>query len=173
MRLDEVSAEAVYLKVSGSHRAGGLNSGRYRVKSMEKVDGGYDVGITSWTDGLIFVPERTTRELMFTNKQRMPITPTMAYSMLHVQESGEVYDKKDFDANDPEILVHGYGRLTLSQIKNQIKNKLLAMTEMSIDNIDYELNNGILKTLVQAVKDAEAELSSPQMKRKITMRNKQ
>lgn len=90
-----------------------------------------------------------------------------------VNESGEVYDKKDFDPSDPEILVHGYGRLTLSQIKNQIKNKLLAMTEMSIDNIEYELNNGILKTLVQAVKDAEAELNTPQMKRKITMRNKQ
>ena len=89
-----------------------------------------------------------------------------------LKESGEIYDKKDFDPADPEVLIQGYGRLNLSQIKEQIKNKLLAMSEMSIDNIDYELNKGILQTLVNAVKDVEAELNSPQMKRKITLRNR-
>jgi len=78
MKLNEIAAEPVYLKVSGSHRAGGLNSGKYRVKSMEQRDDGYDVGITSWADGFIFVPNRTTKGLMFVAKNGMPISPPQA-----------------------------------------------------------------------------------------------
>ena len=78
MKLNEIAAEPVYLRVSGSHRAGGLNSGKYRVRSMERRDDGFDVGIKSWTDGFIFVPDRTTKELMFVAKNGQPLTPMQA-----------------------------------------------------------------------------------------------
>jgi hypothetical protein len=88
-------------------------------------------------------------------------------------EGAEIYDKKDFDPNDPEVLIDGYGRLLLSQIKQKIKDKLLIMSEDTIDNIDYELKNGTLQVLVDAVKDVEREMNSPQMKRKATLRARQ
>jgi len=78
MKLNEIAAEPVYLKVSGSHRSAGLNSGKYRVRSMERENDGYRVGIKSWTNGFIFVPDRTTKEMMFVAKNGMPISPPQA-----------------------------------------------------------------------------------------------
>lgn len=86
--------------------------------------------------------------------------------------SGQIYDKKDFDHNDPEVLIDGYGRLLLSQIKQRIKTMLQGMSEMPVDQIAQELNSGTLQKFIQAVQDVEKELNTPQMKRKITMRNK-
>ena len=91
---------------------------------------------------------------------------------MNLNEVAGIKDKKNFDPEDPEVLIDGFGVLLLSQIKRQIKNKLLAMSEMSIDNIDYELNEGVLQLFVDAVKEVEAELNSPQMKRKATMMRK-
>ena len=78
MKLNEIAAEPVYLKVSGSHRSAGLNSGKYRVRSMEQEDDGFKVGIKSWTDGFIFVPNRTTKELMFVARNGQPLSPMQA-----------------------------------------------------------------------------------------------
>lgn len=83
MRLDEIaSAEPVYLKIKGQYAQAGVRAGKYRVKSMTQLENGFDVGVTSWADGTMFVPDRTNKDLMFVSKSGQPITPARAYSIL-------------------------------------------------------------------------------------------
>jgi hypothetical protein len=93
-----------------------------------------------------------------------------------LRESGEIYDKRNFDPQDPEVLIHGYGRLTLSQIDARISKLLQDMSERAaegdIDYVDHQMINSNLNKFISAAQDARKELQTPQMKRRVTMMRK-
>lgn len=92
-----------------------------------------------------------------------------------VTESGELFLRRDepIDFNDPEILIHGYGRLLRSQLHNKIGCYLADMAEKAkqgnLEAVKYMLDKSPLGSLVDAALDAEKELNTPQMKRKATL----
>jgi hypothetical protein len=90
-----------------------------------------------------------------------------------ITESGYITDPKDFDPDNVEVQIKGYGVLTLSQIKNKIK-KMLETLAAKVDvlepeSLKYAMDNSVLPHMIQAYVDATAELNTPQMKRKKTI----
>lgn len=97
--------------------------------------------------------------------------------IIELRESGEIYDKQNFNPEDPEVLIHGYGRLKLSQIYQKLSKDLADLSEKAADHsdpktIEWALDNSSFRTLLKAAQDVEKELASPSMKRKITMMRK-
>jgi hypothetical protein len=85
MKLREIvteSAQSVYIVISGSV-GGGAHPGKYRIRSMEKRNGGYDVGIKSWADGFLFVPDSGIKGVTFKMKNGMPISPGQADQLIN------------------------------------------------------------------------------------------
>lgn len=93
-----------------------------------------------------------------------------------ITESGYITDPKDFDPDNVEVQIKGYGVLTLSQIKNKIK-KMLETLAAKVDVLEPEslkhaMDQSVLPYMIQAYVDATAELNTPQMKRKATIARK-
>lgn len=93
-----------------------------------------------------------------------------------ITESGYITDPKDFDPENVEVQIQGYGVLTLSQIKNKIKGMLEALAKkvdvLEPESLKYAMDNSVLPYMIQAYVDATAELNTPQMKRKATLARK-
>jgi len=93
-----------------------------------------------------------------------------------ITESGTITDPKDFDPDNVEVQIQGYGVLTLNQIKNKIKKMLEALAaEVDVlepKSLKYAMDNSVLPYMIQAYVDATAELNTPQMKRKATIARK-
>lgn len=92
-------------------------------------------------------------------------------------EHGEIFDKKNFDPKNPEVLVKGFGRFKLNQLKKDVQLKLEDLYKKSklsnFSAINELLNpNGVLVHYVKAILDVERELNSSSIKRKITLMNK-
>ncbi len=88
-------------------------------------------------------------------------------------ESGELFRGETVDFNDPEILIHGYGRLLRSQLHKKIGGYLADMAQKAnqgdLEAVKYMIEKSPLKDLVDAALDADKELNTPQMKRKATL----
>jgi hypothetical protein len=87
---------------------------------------------------------------------------------------GELSNKKEFDPNDPEIIVKGVGVYKLNQLKQNVHEKLAdlvkKMEEGDYHFVDYALSpKGILAHFIKALLEVEKELNSPMVKRKISL----
>jgi hypothetical protein len=92
-------------------------------------------------------------------------------------EFGELADKKKFNEKNPEIIVKGVGKYTLDSLKTNILRKLEDLVRRAqadeFDFINEQLNpKGILNHFIKAVLDVQAEIGSPNIKRKLTIRKK-
>lgn len=94
----------------------------------------------------------------------------------HITESGYITDPKDFDPENIEVQIQGYGVLTLNQIKQRIKSNFEQLAKkvdiLEPESLQSALKNSSLPHLIQAYVDATNELNTPQMKRKATISRK-
>ena len=85
-------------------------------------------------------------------------------------------DMKDgkFDEKNPQVQISGYGVTNLKTLRDSLSRKFMDLAKKSkkgdVKNVEYLLKkNGVLMGFVEALVDANKELSSSKMKRKITM----
>tara|TARA_R110002020_G_scaffold65099_1_gene172116 strand:- start:311 stop:634 length:324 start_codon:yes stop_codon:yes gene_type:complete len=85
-------------------------------------------------------------------------------------------DMKDgkFDEKNPQVQISGYGVTNLKTLQDSLSRKFMDLAKKAkkgdVENIEYILKkNGVLMGFVEALVDANKELSSSKMKRKITM----
>lgn len=93
-------------------------------------------------------------------------------------EYGEIADKKKFNPENPEILVKGVGKFTRKTLEKVIIQKLEDAIEKAKKSdfaaVDEAINaNNILSHYVKSILDVEKELSTPNIKRKITLMKKE
>lgn len=91
-------------------------------------------------------------------------------------KGGEIADKKSFDPEDPEVYVYGYGKLLYSQIREKVARELDRYSSQvkqgnykNVSNMLDDSGNGVLARMVAALESVDRELSTPGMKRKITL----
>ena len=86
-----------------------------------------------------------------------------------------IEDTKDFDHDNIEVQVKGWGVLTLSQLREKIKRQLAELS-VTVDKnpqaVQHAINKGVLTYMINGYIDALDELESPQMKRKRTLAKK-
>lgn len=85
-------------------------------------------------------------------------------------------DMKDgkFDPKNPQVHIQGYGVVNLKTLQDNLSSKFLDLSKRAkkgdVKNIEHLLKkNSVIQGFVQALVDADKQLNSPQMKRKITM----
>jgi hypothetical protein len=81
-------------------------------------------------------------------------------------------DPKDFNPDNVEVLIKGYGVVTLNQLRDKIKRhfgELTKVLDVNPKSVQYTINSGTLPYMINAYIDALDELDSPQMKRKATI----
>jgi len=94
------------------------------------------------------------------------------------EKAGKIHKMKPDNPEDPDVLVKGVGVYTLSRLKKNVSDKIKDLygrsTSGDFDLISKQIGDkkSILRHMVQAIIEAEAELKTPQMKRKITMMKK-
>ena len=94
------------------------------------------------------------------------------------EKSGKVHKMLPERPEDPDVLVKGVGVYRLSSLKKNVSDKIKDLYSRSTSG-DFDLifkqisdKKSILRHMVQAVIEVEAELKTPQMKRKITIMKK-
>ncbi len=85
-------------------------------------------------------------------------------------------DMKDgkFDPKNPQVHISGYGVTNLKTLQDSLSRKFTDLAKKAkkgdVENIEYILKkNGVLMGFVEALVDANKELASSAMKRKITI----
>lgn len=85
-------------------------------------------------------------------------------------------DMKDgkFDEKNPQVHITGYGVMSMKAIHNNLSKKFMDLSKRAkkgeIENINSVLyKSGVVKQMVESLLNAEKQLKSPGMKRKITM----
>jgi hypothetical protein len=83
MRIDEIAdkKDRVYLRIAKVPGHSGY--GKYRVRGMRRVSGGWDVTIQSWTEGDIFYPADGRKGMVLALANNMPISAEAAYEILN------------------------------------------------------------------------------------------
>lgn len=100
------------------------------------------------------------------------------YKMLQEgQKAGEIDPKSD-DPSDPTVMIRGFGSMLLSQLKQDVEQKLGDLHKRSKRG-DFEMawyqiagKGGLTQILphkLQAIKDADEAMETRVWKRKITM----
>ena len=100
---------------------------------------------------------------------------------------GSIYDMKaqikdgTFNPDDPEVLIHGWGRLSLKGVERWIAKDLADLAgrakrggEISIENIDSRLfaKAAPLMHKIKAAREVYEQMKSSQYKRAVTMYKK-
>jgi len=91
-----------------------------------------------------------------------------------IKESGELANKKVFDLENPDVLVHGFGVLNKNSVKQKVLQRIDAARNAVVED-DYDLayyhlyRDSLTSDFLSALIDVEEELNTPVMKRKITM----
>jgi hypothetical protein len=79
-------------------------------------------------------------------------------------ESGELWRGETNNPADPEILIHGFGRMQRSQLHSKIGNYLADMSEKAkqgnLKSVKYMIEQSPLRDLIDAALDAEKELEA-------------
>ena len=93
------------------------------------------------------------------------------------EAKGSIYDTKPKsvkDAEDPEVLIQGFGRMKYSQLKKMIARGFEDMAKRAKRGLDFDWSS--LEVMMkqgqehlEAVQDIEKEMESSKYKRKITM----
>tara|TARA_B100000945_G_C20420650_1_gene617794 strand:- start:34 stop:345 length:312 start_codon:yes stop_codon:yes gene_type:complete len=75
------------------------------------------------------------------------------------------------DAQDPEVYIHGFGRLQFSQMKQRLVRASEDFLKWSkrgdVDYIENKLK--AYQSMVEGIRDVEKEMSKPSWKKKITI----
>ena len=93
---------------------------------------------------------------------------------------GSVWEPKSIrthaDAMDPEVLVHGVGRMSYSQLQSNLKRKSIDITRM-IDEQEFDQLNSrmeVFQHFLSAASDVTKQMNSPAYKTRITkLKNKE
>lgn len=103
-------------------------------------------------------------------------------SKVQPEVAGRIHlnDDGTFDPSDPEIVISGYGILSLSKAKQKLKRDLAALSERTAGNGPGEFQSilhlidrhSIIQTFTRAIYDVYHQLQDPQIKRKITRMRK-
>ena len=106
---------------------------------------------------------------------------------LNEDKSGSIYDMKKqikdgtFDPKNPEVLIHGWGRLSLKSLERMISKQLSDLAnaakmggELKIKNIDSLLfkKHSVLQSKIKAANDVYQQMNSSQYKRAVTIYKK-
>ena len=79
-----------------------------------------------------------------------------------VREESTISTMNKEDPNDPEVHIQGYGVVTLRQLEKSIVKMIHQLAEMAEqgnwDNINHNINKGLLQTKLQAVIDTKEDL---------------
>ena len=93
------------------------------------------------------------------------------------EKVGTIYDKTPNtleDAENPEVLISGFGRLRLNQVYEVIQKNISALSKLS-ESKNYDGMKSTMKTLNLFMESADAvekEMNTSQYKRKLTMLRK-
>ena len=95
------------------------------------------------------------------------------FTQLNEAKSGYIYDTKPTtskEAEDPEMVVQGYGRLRYTQVKNKLIEYSEGFVKFAKNGqwSSIESNMKIYHVFLEAIKDVEDEMSSSVWKRKTT-----
>ena len=96
------------------------------------------------------------------------------------EAKGSIWDTKPKsvkDAEDPEVLIQGFGRMKYSQLKKMISNGFDDMARRAKRGMSMDFESLLTlmkqgKEMLEAVIDIEKEMESSKYKRKITMLKK-
>ena len=102
----------------------------------------------------------------------------MRYTELN--ESGSIHwEDEDFDADNPTVLIRGYGTLKYKTLQQAIARDLAEMSNRVLDgSLEVVANHQLKDPLsafngkVQAYLDVAKELAKPSIKRKLTIHKK-
>ena len=102
----------------------------------------------------------------------------MRYTELN--ESGSIHwEDEKFDADNPTVLIRGYGTLTYKTLQQAIARDLAEMSQRVADgSLEVVANHQLLDSKsafngkVQAYLDVTRELEKPTIKRKLTLHKK-
>ena len=101
-------------------------------------------------------------------------------SLLKEGKVGAIWDMKSqikkgtFNPDDPEIIVKGWGRVTLKRLQRDIVDELKDLAKKGHDSLGFKnmlsmlKDGGVLMDKIQAVVDVYGELKSSTVKRAIT-----
>jgi len=93
------------------------------------------------------------------------------------EKVGTIYDKTPKtieDAENPEVLVQGFGRVRLNQVHDLIQKKVNELSKLS-QSKNYNGMKSTMKMLtlfMDAADEVEKEMNTSQYKRKLTMLRK-
>ena len=81
------------------------------------------------------------------------------------------------DLDNPNVIISGYGVMSLNRLRKEISGRLQELSKMTDKNTDklyFEVLNdrGILRLFVSALQDVEKQLASASVKRQMTMLRK-
>ena len=107
--------------------------------------------------------------------------------LLKEEKYGSIYDMKaqmkdgTFDPKNPEVLIHGWGRLPLKSVHKWIAKHLsdiasyaVTVSDRTAKNMDHELfaKHSPLQHKIKALIDVYKNMNSPQYKRAVTIYNR-
>ncbi len=97
---------------------------------------------------------------------------------------GSIYDMKKkikdgtFDPKNPEVLIHGWGRISLKSLERMISKQLSELAsaakiggELKMKNIDSLLfkKHSVIQSKIKAANDVYQQMNSSQFKRAVTI----
>jgi len=99
--------------------------------------------------------------------ERGPWTKTKtgnAFEDNTMNEDSEIYQFNNEDPNNPEIYIHGYGRLMLNQVEDSVVRKLEELVKIAkrgdFDTIQQLLDKDLLQLMMKAIVDTKEELQT-------------
>ena len=107
------------------------------------------------------------------NKKKTGYEPVEGVEESLYNVSQDMKDGK-FDVKNPQVHISGYGVTNLKTLRDSLSRKFIDLAKKAkkgdVENLEYLLKrNGVLMGFVDALVDANKQLNSSQMKRKITM----
>lgn len=83
---------------------------------------------------------------------------------MRLDQLESIYAKNPEDPMNPEVLIQGYGRLNLKQLEAKVVSMFKEIAEMgeqgNWDNVEYNLNKGLVQAFIKAINDTYEELET-------------
>ena len=99
--------------------------------------------------------------------ERGPWTKTKtgnAFEDSTMNEDSEIYQFNNEDPNNPEVYIHGYGRLMLNQVEDSVVRKLEELVKIAkrgdFEQIQKLLDKELLQLMMKAIVDTKEELQT-------------
>ena len=73
-----------------------------------------------------------------------------------------IYSMNTEDPMNPEVLIQGYGRLSLKQLEDKVANMFSELSERAKrgdwEGVQYNLNKGLMQAFIKTINDSYNEL---------------